>query len=237
MALAHSKSLRSSVRDLLGQDENTTRTGRFMGFANNTRMRRGELSSVNRIGLAVLLGGLIAGAPTYAGAQGTIVWSDMDCSQSKLVIAASLHCRATNVFGSRGAPSSTGGGQVKSWNASGTVQQAKLYYYVTEIVDTTTSVKVATLSDDIRVISPQAKSAANMSGLEKKGDADFVTFNNAQNDNCVGSASTVRRGQQGTAGFSTRPAARRPRRRPPMPRSMRSSPGPAFVRDAATTHP
>ena len=110
----------------------------------------------------------------------------MDCAQSKLVTAAGLRCRATNVFGSRGAPSSTGGGQVKSWNASGTVQQAKLYYYVTEIVDTTTSVKVATLSDDIRVISPQAKSAANMSGLEKKGDADFVTFNNAQNDNCVG---------------------------------------------------
>jgi hypothetical protein len=136
--------------------------------------------------MAVLLGGLIAGLPAYAGAQEKIVWSDVDCAQSKLVTPAGLRCRATNVFGTRGVATSTGGGQVKSWNASGIVQQTKLYYYVTEIIDTTSYVQVASLSDDIRVISPQAKGAANMSGLERKGDADLVTFNNAQNDNCVG---------------------------------------------------
>jgi hypothetical protein len=136
--------------------------------------------------LAALVGGLIAGFSTCARAQETIVWSDVDCAQSKLVIPAGLKCRSTNTVGTRGAPTSTGGGQVKYWSASGILQQVKLYYYVNEIVSMTSNVKVGQLVDDIRLISPQAKSASNMSGLEKKGDADLVTFNNSQNDNCVG---------------------------------------------------
>jgi hypothetical protein len=141
---------------------------------------------MNRIRTAVLLGGLIAGLPAYAGAQEKIVWSDVDCAQSKLVTPAGLRCRATNVFGTRGVATSTGGGQVKSWNASGILDQVKLYYYATEIIDTSSGVQVSTLADDLRSISPQARGVTNMPASERRGDADVVTFVNALKDNCVG---------------------------------------------------
>jgi hypothetical protein len=141
---------------------------------------------MTRLSIAALMGGLIAGLATSAAAQGTIAWSDVDCAQSKIVAPAGLKCRATNLVGTSGVPTSTGGGQVKRWSAYGIVQQTKLFYYVTEIVDTRSFVQVAKLSDDIRGVSPQAKGAENMSAPERKGDTDLVTFTNAQNDNCVG---------------------------------------------------
>jgi hypothetical protein len=136
--------------------------------------------------VVLILGFVVATASTQAAAQETIVWSDIDCSQSKISAPAGLRCRATNVFGTRGVASSTGGGQVKSWNASGILDQVKLYYYVTEIIDTSSGVQVSTLADDLRSISPQAKGVTSMPASERRGDADVVTFVNAVRDNCVG---------------------------------------------------
>jgi hypothetical protein len=141
---------------------------------------------MNRIGLSALAATLVACLPISLSAQETIVWSDIDCAQSKLVIPAGLKCRQTNVVGTRGAPTSTGGGQVKYWNASGIVQKVKLYYNVTEIISSASYVQVGRLTDNLRLISSQAKAATTMSGPEKRGDADFLTFTNALGDDCVG---------------------------------------------------
>jgi hypothetical protein len=141
------------------------------------------------VSLAVKMGlatALIAASATCASAQEKIIWSDMDCSQSRLVIPARLKCRETNLFGTRGAPTSTGGGQVKAWSASGILQQAKLYYYVIEAVDTQSGVQVGRLGDDVRIISPQARAVGEMSGIERKGAAAVVTFVNTAKDDCVG---------------------------------------------------
>jgi hypothetical protein len=45
---------------------------------------------------------------------------------------------------------------------------------------------VRDLAGEIQTISAQAKGATITSGPDKKGDADVVTFTNAQRDNCVG---------------------------------------------------
>jgi hypothetical protein len=145
-----------------------------------------QIVSSPRCALALILGFLVATAATRLAAQETIVWSDIDCSQSKIDAPVGPRCRATNVFGTRGAPTSTGGGQVKSWNASGILDQVKLYYFVTEIIDTNSGVKVGTLADDLRSISPQARGVTDMPASERRGDADVVTFVNVLKDNCVG---------------------------------------------------
>jgi hypothetical protein len=138
------------------------------------------------IRLAALFGALVGSLPFSLAAQETLVWSDIDCAQSKLVIPAGLKCKETNTAGTRNAAKSTGGGLTKRWSAFGTLQQVKLYYYVHDDFDGKSFVQVRDLASEIPNISAQGKGATITSGPEKKGDADLVTFTNAQRDNCVG---------------------------------------------------
>jgi len=124
----------------------------------------------------MLLGTLVAGLPVSLAAQETFVWSDIDCAQSKLVIPAGLKCKETNTAGTRNAAKSTGGGLTKRWSAFGTLQGAKLYYYVHDDFDGKSWVQVGQLTSEIQNISAQAKGATIVSGPEKRGDADFITF-------------------------------------------------------------
>ncbi len=141
---------------------------------------------MNRFGLAALLGALVGSLPVSLAAQETLVWSDIDCAQSKLGVPAGLKCKETNTSGTRNAAKSTGGGLTKRWSAFGTLQGAKLYYFVHDDFDGKSWVQVGQLTTEIQNISAQAKGATIASGPEKRGDADVVTFTNAQKDNCVG---------------------------------------------------
>jgi hypothetical protein len=101
-----------------------------------------RLAPGNRIGFGVLLGALVAALPISVAAQETLVWSDIDCAKSKLIIPAGLSCKETNTGGTRNAAKSTGGGLTKRWSAFGTIQQVKLYYYVHDDFDGKSYVQV-----------------------------------------------------------------------------------------------
>jgi hypothetical protein len=141
---------------------------------------------MTRLALALLLAILAATlTPTPSSAQETYEWSDTDCAQSKIVAPPGLRCRETNIAGTRGVAKSTGGGLTKRWNAFGTIGQAKLYYYVSESIDTGSYIQVGQLVDVIRNVSPQAKDARNMSAPAQRAGVDVVTFTSAK-DSCVG---------------------------------------------------
>jgi hypothetical protein len=139
-----------------------------------------------RVGLALSFGALVAALPISLAAQETLVWSDINCAQSKLVIPAGLSCKETNTAGTRNAAKSTGGGLTKRWSAYGTLQQVKLYYYVHDDFDGKSFVQVRDLAGETSNMGNQARGATNISAPSKKGDADLVTFNNATGDNCIG---------------------------------------------------
>lgn len=136
--------------------------------------------------LAMALACPVGMSPTPARAQNSIVWSDVDCSQSKLIASAGVRCRETNVHGARGLAGSAGAGQFKAWSSFGTINGAKLYYYVNQSLGNSASVVPAALVDDLKVVSPQGKGATNFSELTKRGRADFVTFVGGASENCVG---------------------------------------------------
>jgi hypothetical protein len=141
---------------------------------------------MTRISIVALLGALIVGLPVSLAAQQTLVWSDIDCAKSKLVIPAGLKCKETNTVGTRNASKSDGSGLTKRWSAYGTLQQAKIYYYVHDDFDPKSWVQVGPFASEIQTVSAQAKGATNITGPDKRGDTDVITFTNAQNDNCVG---------------------------------------------------
>ncbi len=126
------------------------------------------------------------GVDAGAGAQETIVWSDIDCSQSKLVVPAGLRCRETNEAGTRGRATSTGIGVTKRWNAFGTVDRVKLYYYVHEVLSPRTHISVGQMTEVLHGVSPEAKGASKMSEPTPRSGADFVTFVGAKQERCVG---------------------------------------------------
>jgi|tagenome__1003787_1003787.scaffolds.fasta_scaffold20661601_2 hypothetical protein len=121
-----------------------------------------------------------------AAAQETIVWSDIDCSQTHIVAPAGLRCRESNVVGTRGLATSTGGGQIKRWTSYGTVKQAKLYYYAQQVLSPRTYIQVGVMAEKIRGISPEAKNASSMSERTERSGVDFLTFVGAKGESCVG---------------------------------------------------
>jgi hypothetical protein len=134
----------------------------------------------------LLLGLSFGGLSVDAAAQETIVWSDIDCAQSKLVVPAGLRCRETNEVGTRGRATSTGGGVTKRWAAFGTQQQVRLYYYVHEVLSMRSFVQVGQFTDVLRGTSPEAKGASHMSQPTARNGVDLVTFASARGENCIG---------------------------------------------------
>jgi hypothetical protein len=87
--------------------------------------------------LALVLAATVAlGLPAGAWAQAAAVdWADVDCSQSRIWPTMGLHCRATSALTNDAL--STGQGMFRFWNAAGTVEDVKYYYYVAEAVHPT----------------------------------------------------------------------------------------------------
>jgi hypothetical protein len=112
--------------------------------------------------------------------------SDIDCSQTHIVAPAGLRCRESNVVGTRGLATSTGGGQIKRWTSYGTVKQAKLYYYAQQVLSPRTYIQVGVMAEKIRGISPEAKNASSMSERTERSGVDFLTFVGAKGESCVG---------------------------------------------------
>ena len=116
---------------------------------------------------------------------GGIDWADVDCAHSRIWPTIGLHCRTTPVLGRDAF--STGPGHFRFWNAAGTVQDVKYYYYAIEAVNPRTGVTSSQdLSDALRARSPQARGSLSMSDVRRQQDADFVSFVSAAREPCVG---------------------------------------------------
>jgi hypothetical protein len=124
--------------------------------------------------------------PAVAWAQsGNVDWADIDCTESRIASTDGLRCRATEKLTSDAM--STGEGLYRFWNASGTVEDAKYYYYVAEALSAKSAlVARQDLPDAVRVRSPQGRGSANMSDVGQRLDADFVSFESAAKEPCIG---------------------------------------------------
>jgi hypothetical protein len=124
--------------------------------------------------------------PMAALAQvGGIDWAEVDCSKSRIWPTAGLSCRSTAEL-TRDA-FSTGPGHFRFWNAAGTVQDVKYYYYVAEAVNPNAAVvSKQELADALRLRSPQAKGSVQMSAIRQLRGADFVSFQSMAREACVG---------------------------------------------------
>jgi hypothetical protein len=124
--------------------------------------------------------------PIAAFAQAaSIDWGDVDCSQSRIWPTTGLRCRTTSELTNDAL--STGRALFRFWNASGTLRDGKYYYYVAEAVHPRTGVvSTQELADALRSRSPQARGSLSMSDIRRHKDADFVSFQSAANESCVG---------------------------------------------------
>jgi hypothetical protein len=124
--------------------------------------------------------------PGVAWSQsGSVDWADIDCMQSRILPTEGLRCRATDKLTSDAL--STGEALYRYWNASGTVNDVKYYYYVAEALSTKAAILPEQgLPDAVRVRTPQGRGSANMSDVVQRLDADFVSFEGSGKESCVG---------------------------------------------------
>lgn len=133
---------------------------------------------------------VLAAVPPAALAQDAATWSDIECSQSKLVAPPGLRCRATQeMSGSSNAKfsgSGAGQGVFRNWLASGTRDGVKLYYLGYEAIGARSYKAVyLTLEQEIRSHSPYAKGGRDFTQPAQRNGADFVRFTGAQGEACA----------------------------------------------------
>ena len=127
-------------------------------------------------------------AVSGAMAQETPVWSDIQCSQSKLVAPAGLRCRVTQAYsGSNSLISGAGpGGVDKQWAAYGALDDAKIYVFVKEKVSPNGGIVLnLTLQQNIMGLSPYAKDARNFGALGNMNGGDYQNFDSATGEHCI----------------------------------------------------
>jgi hypothetical protein len=140
-----------------------------------------------KFGLMVLAGiGLSAGVC----AQPKAVWSDIDCSQSKIVAPPGLKCRATQeMAGSNTAKFAGAGGAqgiFREWLTIGKKDGVKLYYLGHETIGTNSYKAVyLTLEEEIRDRSPYAKDGRSFTPNSTMAGGDYIRFTNGQGEACV----------------------------------------------------
>ena len=136
--------------------------------------------------MGVLVMFVSLGLPAAASAQaGSVDWVDIDCRQSRIGPTDGLRCRATDKLTSD--PLSTGEGLYRFWNASGSVEDTKYYYYVAEALSAKAAIVARPdLPDAVRGRSPQGRGSANMSEVRQRQDADVVSFESAEKESCIG---------------------------------------------------
>jgi hypothetical protein len=136
--------------------------------------------------LARVLGMVVtAMLPVAALAQGAGVdWAEVDCAHSRIWPTSGLRCRTTSdVTRDARSPQTL----FRFWNAAGTVEDVKYYYYVAEATHPRVGVvSTQELADALRSRSPQARGSLSMSDIRQHKDADFVSFQSAARESCIG---------------------------------------------------
>jgi hypothetical protein len=130
----------------------------------------------------------IALACGAASAQETHVWSDIDCSQSRLKAESGLKCRATQEYagGTAARASSGAGGTFRRWTVYGELRGVKFYYFMGEATAIRSNWRDSgTLKELLQSLSPQGKGARDVSELKQAGGADYVRFTSSSGLACV----------------------------------------------------
>jgi hypothetical protein len=118
-------------------------------------------------------------------AQEAPKWSDVDCAQSRIVGPTGLKCRATQVYSGGTKATSNAGGQTQHWSMVGTVNGAKLFYFLKESVAPTGNVITVSLESAIKDFSPQGKNPRDLTGAVKMGEGEYARFTGPNDDVCV----------------------------------------------------
>ena len=138
--------------------------------------------------LARVLGAIVlASLPALAALaqSGGIEWADVDCAQSRIWPTMGLHCRTTAELTDDSLSKTRG--HFRFWNASGSVEDVKYYYYVVEAVNPGKGiVSKQDVADALRSRSPQARGSFEMSDIRQRQDADVVSFQSAAQEACIG---------------------------------------------------
>ena len=142
--------------------------------------------TTERIAFGVLVFGSLVGLTIVASAQETRVWADVDCSQMKITVPAGFKCRATQeYYGGQGASTSDAGGVFRRWTAAGTVNNARLYYYLHEAIGTRSNV-TSTESLEERTKQIGQKTDKNFTQTKPIAGGDYVRYESASGQPCVG---------------------------------------------------
>lgn len=124
-----------------------------------------------------------------ASAQQSQTWSDLDCSQSKIVAPAGLRCRATQEFsGSSSAKfSAVGAGQgvFRGWATYGTKDGVRLYYSVGQGVTTNSNQSISYTLEQQAKSSPYAKDARDFTPAAAMSGSDYLRFTSAAGEACA----------------------------------------------------
>src|SRR5262249_18024169 len=118
-----------------------------------------------------------------ARAKSPPVWTDIDCSESRIPAAIGLKCRGMNLAGVASQETSPSG-TFRQLIASGAIKGVKLFYLLLETTSLQTGVSTrSTLAETMKQLIPQA---SNFSQLTPRDGVDFVTFTGAAGDACIG---------------------------------------------------
>src|SRR3954452_14175359 len=112
------------------------------------------------MGVFVILASMM-GLPAAASAQaGSVDWVDIDCTKSRIAPTDGLRCRATDKLTSDALATSEG--LYRFWNASGSIEDTKYYYYVAEALSAKAAIIAKQdLPDAVRGRSPHGRGSAN----------------------------------------------------------------------------
>ena len=128
----------------------------------------------------------VIGLSTSAVAQNAVVWSDIDCSQSKIVTPSGLKCRMTEEINGSRDGRFNGQGVFRNWATLGKKCGRKLYYLAYEGIGPQSYKQVfLTLEEEIKERSPYAKSGRDFTSPSQISDGDYVRFIASDNGQCV----------------------------------------------------
>lgn len=137
------------------------------------------------IRILVLLG--IVAASCEVAAQDTLQWSQIDCSQSNLVVPPGLTCRATQNYAGAQHGGAGAEGTFRRWSAHGERNGARLFYYLAKATSPRAYMMPGTSLE--RVVQDEMRDGRmihSFSQLSQRNGADYMTFTSAGGDNCVG---------------------------------------------------
>jgi hypothetical protein len=125
--------------------------------------------------------------PTFAFAQDTMKWSDVNCAEFKVAVPQGMRCRATQEYaGGQSGVAAGAGGTFRRWSVTGVVNGAKVFYYLHETTSLRSSVTPGSLVDMLKSVSPQGRKGVTFSEPSNRDGVDFVRFVSDAKDSCVG---------------------------------------------------